>query len=174
MGDAVLVDPLQPPPADPAARPGIEPVRPAFGPPAYLSPDSDMAALMVFDHQMHMTNLLFVDEAPLPAPITGTSGFAEQFGRTGPRDGKGRSLRQLDLRTRLLRHPCSYMIYAEAFDGLPAAARDAIYARMWQILSGADRGKQYARLSLADRQAIVEILRDTRTGLPDDFQQTVR
>lgn len=118
--------------------------------------------------------LLFVDEAPLPSPITGTSGFAEQFSRLGPRDSKGRSLRQLDLRTRLLRYPCSYMIYTDAFEALPPAAKTAIYTRMWHVLSGADRSQQYARLSLADRQAIVEILRETKTGLPDAFNQAVR
>ena len=66
------------------------------------------------------------------------------------------------------------MIYTSAFDGLPALAREAIYARMWEILSGADRSKQYARLSLIDRQTVVEILRETKTGLPGYFQQVVR
>jgi hypothetical protein len=66
------------------------------------------------------------------------------------------------------------MIYAEAFDGLPAAAKEAIYARMWQVLSGEDRSQRYARLSRPDRQAIVEILRDTKKGLPEYFQRGVR
>jgi hypothetical protein len=42
---------------------------------------------------------------------------------------------------------------------------------MWQVLSGAEKGSRYARLSLADRQAIVEILRDTKPGLPSYFQK---
>ncbi len=62
------------------------------------------------------------------------------------------------------------MIYSEAFDALPAEAADAIYKRMWQILSGADQSEKYARLSTADRQAILEILRDTKHGLPDYFR----
>jgi hypothetical protein len=57
------------------------------------------------------------------------------------------------------------MIYAEAFDGLPAEAKEAIYARVWQVLSGEDRSQRYARLSRPDRQAIIEILRDTKKGL---------
>ena len=68
-----------------------------------------------------------------------------------------------------MRYPCSYMIYAEAFDALPAAAKDAIYRRMWQVLSGADSDAKYARLALGDRRAIVEILRETKAGLPDYF-----
>ena len=41
---------------------------------------------------------------------------------------------------------------------------------MWQVLSGEERGKRYARFSLANRQAIVEILRETKQGLPSYFQ----
>jgi hypothetical protein len=175
----------------------------------YLTPHSDVVALLVFEHQMHMANLLtrigwdarvlatypriektgenakteplhdmvtelvdyllFVDEAPLPAAVTGTSGFAAQFGGRGPADRRGRSLRQLDLERRLLRYPCSYMIYSDAFDALPPPARDAVYARMWRVLSGQDAAPKYARLSAADRRAIVEILRDTKPALPAYF-----
>ena len=156
----------------------------------YPSLQSDVAALMVLNHQTHATNLLtwvgwetrvaqaehkpldrvdnavrdmvdyflFVDEAPLPSPIAGTSGFSETFGARGPRDPNGRSLRQLDLTTRLMRYPCSYMIYSPAFDALPAVARDRIYARMWRILSGEETDRRYAKLSAADRRAVVEIL----------------
>jgi hypothetical protein len=113
--------------------------------------------------------MLFVDEAPIAGSVTGRCGFAEQFSSRGPRDRKGRSLYQLDLRKRLLRYPCSYMINTPAFDALPAAAKDAIYRGMWGILSGNESGPAYAHLSRADREAIVEILRDTRTDLPDYF-----
>ncbi len=162
----------------------------------YLSPYSDAAALLVFDHQMHMTNLitrfgwevqaaamdhsadlprllrdgsrelvdylLFVDEVPLPGKVGGHSGFATKFAEAGPRDSKGRSLRDLDLETRLLRYPCSYMIYTPSFDALPQAAKEAIYHRLATVLSGGDPDPRYARLTAADRQAITEILRDTK------------
>jgi hypothetical protein len=171
----------------------------------YLTPHSDIVALLVFEHQMHVMNLLtrmgwearvaayergrpatsipldeaakevvdyllFVDEAPLADAVHGSSGFADIFASRGPYDRRGRSLRQLDLQHRLLRYPCSYMIYASVFNDLPDSARDAIYRRMWQILSGAERGTKYARLSLADRRAIVEILRDTKKDLPEYFR----
>jgi hypothetical protein len=114
--------------------------------------------------------LLFVDEAPLPGRVEGTSGFAAYFARRGPFDRRGRSLRELDLNARLLRYPCSYLIYSPAFDQLPSNTRDAIYRRMWQILSGAERSDRYATLTQADRTAVIEILRDTKPGLPDYFQ----
>jgi hypothetical protein len=181
-----------------------EAIPPSFDSHGYLSPYSDIVALLVFNHQMHLMNLLirvgwdtraalhdhrrdlpallrndaaeivdymlFIDEAPLPPGIQGTSGFQEKFEQLGPRDSQGRSLRQFDLKRRLMRYPCSYMIYTEAFDDLPAEARSAIYERMWQILSGAEKAPKYARLSLADRQAIAGILRETKKGLPGYFQ----
>ena len=111
--------------------------------------------------------LLFVDEAPLSAPVSGSSGFSERFAAAGPRDTKGRSLRELDLRRRLFRYPCSYMIYTEAFDALPAMAQQAVYARLWEVLSGRETEVRYRRLLPADRQAILEILRDTKKNLPE-------
>ena len=62
------------------------------------------------------------------------------------------------------------MIYTDAFDDLPAPARDAIYERMWQVLSGTDPDPKYARLSFGDRKAVVEILRETKKGLPLFFR----
>ena len=118
--------------------------------------------------------LLFVDEAALPTPVRGSSGFAEKFAAAGPRDQKGRSLRELDLGRRLFRYPCSYMIYSPAFDALPPPAKDAVYQRMWEILSGRTTDKIYVRLSRTDRQAIVEILRETKMDLPEYFRTVMR
>jgi hypothetical protein len=87
-----------------------------------------------------------------------------------PKDSRGRSLYQLDLATRLLRYPCSYMIYSDAFDELPTPARDAIYRRMYAVLSGEERAPRYSRLSASDRRAIIDILRDTKRGLPSYFR----
>jgi hypothetical protein len=113
--------------------------------------------------------MLFADEAPLPSPVRGASGFTKEFPSKGPRDSKGRSLRDLDLTRRLLRYPCSYMIYTEAFDALPPATLAIVYERMWAILSGAVTDADYAKLSPADRRAIIEILRETKSGLPAYF-----
>ena len=115
--------------------------------------------------------MLFVDEAPLSG-VSGTSGFAESFSKRGPRDSKGRSLRDFDLKQRLFTNPCSYMIYSDAFEQLPAAAKRAIYGRLWDVLSGADRAKKYARLSAADRDRIIEILRETKRDFTDQEPTT--
>ena len=170
----------------------------------YLTSHSDVAALLVFEHQMQMMNLLtrvgwetriarqegrlpngaaireaveqlvdymlFVGEAPIASPMKGGSGFAEAFSARGPNDTKGRSLRQLDLRTRLFRYPCSYLIYSPQFERLPAEAKAAVYSRLWAILSGKVVGAQYRQLSAVDRRAVIEILRDTKPDLPTYFR----
>ena len=176
----------------------------AFDPRTYPSAHSDIVALLVFQHQGHMTNLitrvgwearvaahehrldfahgpvrdaidelvdylLFVDEQPLTDRVSGTSGFAEAFAAQGPFDAHGRSLRQLDLTRRLLRYPCSYMIYSAAFRALSDGVRQAIYARVGEILAGRDARAKYARLSQDDRRAVAEILRDTLADLPSAF-----
>jgi hypothetical protein len=42
--------------------------------------------------------------------------------------------------------------------------------RLWKVLSGQDADAQYAGLTAADRQAILEILRETKSDLPAYFK----
>lgn len=115
--------------------------------------------------------LLFTDEARLEAPIAGTSGFAEEFSARGPRDAKGRSLRDFDLRTRIFKYSCSYLIYSEDFDALPAPAKEYIYGRLFEVLTGRDRSPTFGSLSSEDRRAIFEILVATKPSLPAEWRQ---
>lgn len=108
--------------------------------------------------------LLFSGEAPLASPVAGTSRFAREFAAAGPRDRKGRSLRDLDLRARLLRYPCSYLIYSEQFRELPPLARDYVFRRLWEVLLGRDSSEPFRHLTAADRQALSEILAETLPG----------
>jgi hypothetical protein len=130
---------------------------------------SDIVALMVFEHQTRMTNLLtrlnwlarlndpaidtaindtvdyllFRDEAPLKEPIEGVSTFTKTFPQRGP-------LRDFDLQTRLFKRPLSYMIYSPSFDALPAGLRTRIYRRLHDALD----------------PATLKILRETKPNLP--------
>ena len=113
--------------------------------------------------------LLFVDEVPIPSGIAGTSGFDTVFSQRGPFDQRGRSLREFDLEEKLFRYPCSYMIYTSSFNALPARALETVFARLWAVLSGEVTEEPYDRLSYTERQAIVEILIDTKANLPDYF-----
>jgi len=180
----------------------------------YLTPHSDLIALMVLEHQTLMHNrlakanfaarqalhyeievnrsfgepedkrlesttrriesagndlveaLLLVDEAKLTAPLQGTSDYANQFSRQGPHDGQGRSLRDLDLERRLFKYPCSYLIYSPAFDCLPREMRDYVWQRLWDVLANPKDAK-FTHLSPEDRRAIIEILRATKSDLPE-------
>jgi hypothetical protein len=42
---------------------------------------------------------------------------------------------------------------------------------MFEILSGKDASVRYAHLSAENRQAIIEILRDTKPDLPAEFRR---
>ena len=82
--------------------------------------------------------LLYTDEAPLRGPVRGTSSFATDFQAQGPRDARGRSLRDLDLQRRLLKHPLSHLIYSPSFDALPAVA-EAVEGRIPVLTDGGIR-----------------------------------
>lgn len=175
----------------------------------YLSPHSDIVALMVLEHQVFVHNrltnasfatrqalaydemmnrvlekpegqrlesttrrihdageklvdaLLLVNEAPLTAAISGTSGYAEVFSARGPRDSLGRSLRDLDLTGRLFKYPCSYLIYSDAFAQLPDEVRAYVWQRLRDVLGGDDETPKFAHLSADDRTAIRDILQQT-------------
>src|SRR6202042_1412479 len=117
--------------------------------------------------------LLFTNEASFEGPVIGTSDFAEEFTARGPRDSRGRSLRDFDLRSRIFKYPCSYLIYSEAFDAIPGPAKEFIYRRMFEVLSGREQGPEFASLSGGDRRAILEILVATKPGLPEEWKQFV-
>jgi hypothetical protein len=110
--------------------------------------------------------LLLVDEPPLTAEVKGTSGYADRFAAQGRRDQKGRSLRDLDLKTRLFRYPCSYLIRSESFQKLPDEVRAVVWERLREVLSGEDPSKKFAHLSAEDRAAIREIISETVEGVP--------
>ena len=218
VGNTVATDPDDPVLRIEETNLNLDSVADRFDTTGYLTPYSDVAALMVLEHQTHMTNLLirtgwefrvashegrttrgifsaplaradtmltstvrtlvdymlFIDEAPLMDAIVGSAGFETVFAQRGPFDRLGRSLREIDLKRRLFRYPCSYMIYTAAFTALPTDARNATYRRLWQVLSGADPDPRYARLSSDDRRHIVDILRDTKPDLPDYFGDVAR
>lgn len=110
--------------------------------------------------------LLFCDEAPLTDTVTGTTDFAKEYAARGPFDERGRSLRTLDLRTRLLRYPCSPMIYSEAFDALPEVVRNRVLNRLHAVLTGADDSEDFEHLTPSMRLEILEILLATKRNLP--------
>ncbi|HSQ55380.1 MAG TPA: hypothetical protein VLM40_06515 [Gemmata sp.] len=198
-----------------SAGQNVTSLRPYFTNGMYLTPHSDIVALMTLEHQTEMHNriaqatidvrcalhynaelnkafdepashrfdstasrirtagdnllkaLLLSEEAELTDRVTGTSSFARDFAARGPKDSKGRSLREFDLNRRLFKYPCSYLIYSQAFDRMPGEVREYVLKRLFAVLRGEDPDKAFCHLSAGDRQAILEILRDTKPNLPD-------
>ena len=188
---------------------------------AYLTPHSDVVALMVLEHQTEAHNritrashgtlralrdekimadalgetpkpgehsestlgriahsceplveyLLFCAETKLSGPVAAVSPFATEFASRGPRDAQNRSLRDFDLKTRLFRYPCSYLVYSRALDGMPEAAKAYIYRRLGEVLSGRDTSDKFAHLSSPDRAAVTEILRQTKPDVAEAWKQ---
>jgi len=179
----------------------------------YLSPHSDLVALMVLEHQTQMHNaiaaanyetraalhqsfemnkllereegyisdsanrridavadrvlkyLLMCEEYELEDSVSGTSDFAREFEARGIRDSKGRSLRDFDLKTRLFKYPCSYLIYNAAFDGLPEEAKSRIASKLSDVVEGRDQSPDFKHLSTSMRAEILEILTTTKPEL---------
>ncbi len=180
----------------------------------YLTPHSDIVAMMVLEHQSQMHNLMtranfetrmalhrqaisdriferdptilsesstriihnlgdalvdymiFANEAELTDPIAGTSSFSDDFQGDGPVDSQGRSLRQLDLESRLFTYPLSYLIYSPQFDGLPTPVKDYVYQRLWNIFTGAEPTPDLLHLTNAKCRAVIEMVAETKPGLP--------
>lgn len=210
MGNVTVVNKDNPRDIDGAKGANVTDLKGRFDTGAYLTPHSDIVALMVLEHQTRMVNLitrvgyetrmavfnqralnkelgqpveemsestqrrirnaaaelvkymLFEDEAAMHSEVKGTSGFAADFERAGIKDRRSRSLRDLELKTRLLKYPCSYLIYSAQFDALPGLAKAAVYERLYRILTGRERSVH----TVAERTAVLEILRETKRDLP--------
>ncbi len=210
MGNAISKDRRDPENIDRDAHANITDLSDRFDTSKYLTPHSDIVALMVLEHQLQMHNfltlanfearraahhdkvmnealerpadhqsdttkrrianvgekllryMLMVDEFPLTSPVAGTSRFAEEFVAQGICDSKNRTLRQLNLKTRLFEYPCSYLIYSESFDGLPLPVKQYVARRLDEVLSGEDTDEAFAHLTPELRQAIREILQETK------------
>ena len=132
----------------------------------------DPAAKAQFDTDLEslVTYMLFADEATLRGPVVGVSTFTKTFAARGPRDRQGRSLRDFDLQKRMFRYPLSYMVYSETFDAMPDPVKERVYRRLYDVLTGRDQSDKFKKLSAEDRRAVLEILRETKPGLPGYFK----
>lgn len=154
----------------------------------YPAPGSDIAALLVAEHQMHVQNVLTraghllragsldlddlaqdiadaflcVGEAPLEDRIIGDPAFARAYLAESPKDPRGRSLAELRLMGRLFRWSFSPMVYSASFASLPASIHAKVRARVEAAL--ASNAPRYKHLTDEDRRVLPEIL--AGTGAP--------
>lgn len=219
MGNSMAVDRTDPEKIDTEVGANLDDLSGLFNVRPYLTPHSDLVALMVLEHQSQMHNLLarasmetrcahyhdaginealgrpvgtvsestqrrmaraaddvlsyllLIGEQPLTEPMQGNTEFAARFQARAHKyqqvDSQGRSLRDLDLQTRLFKHPCSYLIYSDAFQQLPSPMYDLIRRKLYAILTASQPVEGFESLTDEDRRNILEILRDT---LPDLFR----
>lgn len=191
-----------------ATRTGLASLRNYFDTTPYLMETSDVAALLVLEHQTFIQNaitrvnyklraalgrdgedrassltswikasqreqtlmramlepllkaLFFHEAAPFEDRIASAGGFAARFSAQAPAAADGRSLRELDLQTRLQRHRLSYLVLSPHFEALPPVALDYLAERIAEVLAGRDATGIAARLPAAEREAIRKILLD--------------
>ncbi len=217
LGNVLPADDDRPIPLASVSRADVANLDAFFDTQPYLTDWSDVVAVLVFEHQVDVHNLiihanyksrallerespgssaeplgwdqlspptrrrfevlleplvrgmLFVGAAKFPTPLRGNSGYARWFESQGPFDPAGRSLRDFDLDTRLFKYPLSFLIYSRGFDELVPSAKEYVYRRLIEILTGRDTSPAFASLSSADRRAILEILEATKP----DFAHTL-
>ena len=218
MGNAFARDKTHPEDLDREAGANVRDLSKIVNTKPYLSPHSDLVALMVVEHQSQMHNyitlasyearsatyydkvmnkaldrpidyqsdttvrrldkvsekllryMLFTDEFSLTSPVQGVSDFTAEFADLGVCDSRGRSLREFDLKTRLFKYPCSYLIHSDGFLSLPDPIKGRVYGRLHEVLTGEDDSTKFEHLSVADRQAILSILNETH----QEFRAAVR
>lgn len=169
----------------------------------YLSPHSDIVALMVLEHQTHVynlmtqasfevryaqyvlekatgkeialakedlrqaiarsadllaTGLLFANEIRLTSPIQGASKFANEFAERGRRNVAGRSLREFDLKARMFRLPCSYLVESSYYENLPKELRDAVDQRIRDAITGVQPIAGQHAITPAEQKSVLELL----------------
>jgi hypothetical protein len=127
------------------------------------------SCVVVFDSQAEkiLDALLCRDEAAWPyGGIQSDGVFASAYAKTRKPDARGRSLRDLDLQTRLFRYRCSPLIYSQSFATLPRELRDIVLLRLSSGLRAFPPSPSFGHLADAERVAIHEILTQTMPDLP--------
>jgi hypothetical protein len=127
------------------------------------------AQLAELDQQASLVTryLLFADEAGLPPEgIEPDPAYKADFLRGRRPANDGIALKDLDLKTRLFKYRCSYMIYNPVFHGLPAVLKRRIYERLDRALSPEASDEEFAYLPVGEKKSIRAILRATLNDLP--------
>lgn len=160
----------------------------------YPLPTSEMAALLVFEHQMAVHNaitrlqqtlrlslpgseyplvdlLLFRRSIALPEGIAKSPEFIKAFTADAKRSAAGDSLKDLALEGQLFRNRCSYLVYSEAFAALPESMQARIFAVVYEALHDPDPEQRYAYLAPDERKRIFDILMETHPAARRHFEK---
>ena len=135
----------------------------AFGEPVTDVPQGSAASVIHSQAEKVLKHMLFCEEYPLQDDgVEGSAAFQEAFRRNRVETREGRSLKDLQLLTRLFKNRCSYMIHSKSFDALPHQVKSEFYAQLNRVLSGEDNREEFAHLSASERANIRQILVETK------------
>lgn len=120
-------------------------------------------------HALNLTRyLLFADEAALPpGGLFPDPAFQADFRRDRRAAPDGRSLKDLNLQTRLLEYRCSYLVYSPLIEHLPGPLRERLFLALQRALDPGPDNTAFAYLPEAERTAIDAILRATLPAYTD-------
>jgi len=111
--------------------------------------------------------ILFADEAPLPPRgIEGDPDFIRDFQQRPIRTTSGQHLKEFDLRTRIFKYRCTFMLYTDSWEDAPKLIKDKVYYQMAQGLKETGTPKELSHLPVPERLAIRSILKETLPDLP--------
>lgn len=117
---------------------------------------------------------LFADEPSLGGnPIGGHGKYRADFQADKRVSRSGKSLKDLNMKDHLLENRLSWMVYSKAFDGMPRAVKEEFFYRLRHILTDPSGMAGYEHLGGKEKANIMEILADTKSGLPDFWKASL-
>jgi hypothetical protein len=117
-----------------------------------------------------LSYILFQNEAQLPAnQISKETKFIVDFEQTEKLHLGSMQLRELDLKNRLFKNRCSYMVFSSSFRGLPDIIKKSLFHKMNMILSSkqSELPSEYSYLKEDERMKILSILSQSFQGFPN-------
>ncbi len=147
----------------------------AFNEPVTDVPQGSAQTVIRSHAEKIVKHLLFCEEYTLQdGGVEGSPAFQDAFRKNSKDTADGRSLKDFQLLNRLFKYRCSYMIYSNAFNALPAQLKNEVYSQLGAVLTGKNQSKDYAHLGASERQHIREILLETKKDLPVDWRSDIK
>lgn len=123
--------------------------------------------------QLVLDALLYKDEAALPeSGVEGASDFAKLFSRKTRGLENPPSLKELDLKGRLFKYRCSYLIQSSTFAALQPTLRRRVLQRLYRVLTDSSPDPRYAYLEPGERDTIRQIITATVHDLPPTWSRS--
>ena len=130
----------------------------------------DEAPLREIAHRI-VRYLLFADETPLPPDgFSPLESYKTAFLSRRIPTQTGLSLRDLDLKSRLFKFRCSYMIYTPSFRALPQPMLARIRTKLFEALGETPTQPEFAYLPPDEKRTIRAILAETN-ALPTESRK---